>query len=149
MFSIQSDGKSINPTYVTLLKGRRAIFPVDALIAAYGIFPRSNIITRQVLLKSAWQAAFPGMCTWQDIRKNVNGRGGLQLVTFLRLLLTLLDLASTGGQYWAHHSEYEAQCPLNRRYTTTVGQFKNTIVVLIHIKYNSHSQLDKSSFEND
>lgn len=111
VFSIQSDSESTNPTNVALLKGRRA---TEALTAAYVIFPSSNIITRQVLLKAARQAACPGVCTWKAIGKNMNGRGGLQLVTFLRLLLTLLDLASPrGGQYWTHHSEQEAQCPLD------------------------------------
>ena len=59
MQSYLFDGQAINLTDVIPLEDRRAIFPISALIIAYKIFPRSNIITLQASLKVVWRAAFP------------------------------------------------------------------------------------------
>lgn len=53
-----------NLTYVLLPEGRRIIFPIDALIIAYIIFPRSNIITLQVLLIAVVAGSLPQACSF-------------------------------------------------------------------------------------
>lgn len=58
VFSIRFSMWQNNLPYAILLEGRRIIFPINCLLIAYRILPRSSIITIQRCLKQAWQAAF-------------------------------------------------------------------------------------------